>query len=350
METFLNPGIAILIMLLIAAIILWVIWPQNGLWAQLTRLNINSQRVLLEDALKILYDCEYRGAKCKLNDLAENLNLSKEKSEILLSRLQAIELVLKKENEYCLSDAGRSYALRVIRMHRIWERYLADETGIKDTEWHTQADFLEHKISDDEIDKIAAQIGNPVFDPHGDPIPTSDGDLPKYRGKTLEKLSEGDIARIIHIEDEPVEVYQQLSAEGLYPGMQIYILKTEKNKITFAADGGEYTLIPQFATGVTVEVVKGGEFTSVKPEQLSSLKIGEKAKISGISQNVRGQQRRRLMDLGIVPGREISAIMKSASGDPVGYRVMGTTIGIRKSQAEQIFIKNKKQEIHEYSK
>jgi len=75
-----------------------------------------------------------------------------------------------------------------------------------------------------------------------------------------------------------------------------------------------------------------------KHDVLSSLKIGEQAEVVGISPNCRGQQRRRLMDLGIVPGSNISAVMKSASGDPVGYRVMGTTIGIRKQHADQVFI------------
>ncbi len=82
---------------------------------------------------------------------------------------------------------------------------------------------------------------------------------------------------------------------------------------------------------------------------LSSLRIGEKAEIAGISPNCRGQQRRRLMDLGIVPGSLISAEMKSASGDPVGYRVMGATIGIRKKQADLIFIHKKNSNKNEYS-
>ncbi|SHE82612.1 DtxR family transcriptional regulator, Mn-dependent transcriptional regulator [Mariniphaga anaerophila] len=341
MEPFFNPIIAILLVLVAIAIIFWLLWPQKGLWAKLSKLNMNSRRVLLEDTLKFLYDCEYKGVEYKIQDLAKNLNTTKEKSEKLLKLLQTMELVSKEENTYRLNDAGRSYALRVVRMHRIWERYLADETGLNQTEWHTKADYLEHKMSDDEIDKLAAQIGNPVFDPHGDPIPTSNGELPDHKGKALSELKKGSIARIIHIEDEPVEVYQQLAAEGLYPGMQVYVLKAEKDKITFAADGQECTLIPQFAASITVEAIDKDKFTSEKPLQLSSLNIGEEAEIAGISPNFRGQQRRRLMDLGIVPGRRVAAIMQSASGDPVGYRIMGTTIGIRKSQADQIFIKNK---------
>ncbi len=350
MKTFFNPTIAILVAFLIAVLILWLFWPKKGLGARISKISMNNRRVLLEDALKFLYDCEYRGMECQSHNLAKKSNITTDKSEKLLERLRSMELIYEKDKKYHLTNAGRSYALRVVRMHRVWEQYLADKTGLKHTEWHTRADYLEHKVSDDDINKLAAQLGNPVFDPHGDPIPTSDGELPKYKGCPLNELNESDIARIIHIEDEPVEIYKQLVAEGLYPGMQVYILNAEKEKITFAADGEERTLIPQFASGITVEVLTEEKFASVKQKQLSSLKIGEKAEITGISPNCRGQQRRRLMDLGIVPGSRISAIMKSASGDPTGYRVMGTTIGIRKSQADLIFIENKEKESHEYSK
>jgi DtxR family Mn-dependent transcriptional regulator len=101
-------------------------------------------------------------------------------------------------------------------------------------------------------------------------------------------------------------------------------------------------LTPLFASYITVEELPGKAPMTRKYELLSSLGIGERAEIAGISPNCRGQQRRRLMDLGIVPGSPISAEIKSASGDPVGYRVMGTTIGIRKQQADMIFIHKSK--------
>lgn len=85
-------------------------------------------------------------------------------------------------------------------------------------------------------------------------------------------------------------------------------------------------------------------------EKLSSLGIGQKAEIMGISSDCRGEQRRRLMDLGFIPGSEIVALIKSASGDPVGYRIKETTIGIRKSQADMIFIRKALKNGNECSK
>ena len=123
--------------------------------------------------------------------------------------------------------------------------------------------------------------------------------------------------------------------------MQIYVTDITEKKITFVADGEECVLTPFFAGSITVERISSDEQQTIKPDVLSSLKIGENAEVLGISPNCRGQQRRRLMDLGIVPGSNISAVMKSASGDPVGYRVMGTTIGIRKQHADMVFINRK---------
>ncbi|MEA5128956.1 MAG: FeoA domain-containing protein [Proteiniphilum sp.] len=346
MENYYYTIISILIFVLLVLFLCGVFWPQKGLWAKLKKLNTDSQRVLLEDALKYLYDCEYKGTECKPENLSGNLGISKEKLNKLVKRLQLLELVASINGTYILTETGRSYALRVIRMHRIWERYLADETGLPHTEWHTQADYLEHTLTGENVEKLAARIGNPAFDPHGDPSPSATGELPTHKGRPLNELKEGDVARITHIEDEPVEIYQQLAVEGLYPGLQIYVLKSDKDSITFAADGEECVLIPRFAEAVTVEIVTGENVASVKQERLSSLKVGEKAEVVGISLNFQGQQRRRLMDLGIVPGQRISAIIQSASGDPVGYRVMGTTIGIRRSQADQVFIRNKEKDYY----
>jgi DtxR family Mn-dependent transcriptional regulator len=342
-----HPGYMLLGGLAAVALLVWVFWPQNGLLAIIGKARQNSKRVLLEDALKFLFDCEYKNMACGLNSIAGNLNISADQATRLMDRLRAMGLITMKGRSLQLTDTGRSYALRIIRIHRIWEKYLADETGVDQMEWHGAADFKEHLLSPEAAEQLAARIGNPVFDPHGDPIPSAEGELPEHKGVPLSNLREGDIARIIHIEDEPHAVYQQLVALGLYPGMQVYMLDIGEDKITFAADGEECVLAPLFADSITVEVIPEHAPMSAPPTLLSSLKIGEKAAIAGISPNCRGQQRRRLMDLGIVPGTLISAEIESASGDPVGYRILGATIGIRKSQADLIFIKKEKTDNHE---
>ncbi len=342
-----TPGATLLIGLLILGIIIWVFWPKKGLLSRWTRSSMNAQRVLLEDALKFVFDCEYKNIPCGLNSIAGNLNISTDKAAKLLDRLRTMGLIQMDDRAFELTDTGRSYALRIIRVHRIWERYLADETGVGQMEWHGEADYKEHRMSIEAADELAAQMGNPVFDPHGDPIPSAKGEIPDHKGQSLGSLKEGNIARIVHIEDEPKAIYQQLVALGLYPGMEVYILDITDGKITFAANGEECILTTLFASSITVELMPEKEERSPKYEVLTSLPIGHQAKIIGISPNCRGQQRRRLMDLGIVPGTVISAEMKSASGDPIGYRILGATIAIRKNQAQYIFIDKIEEKVHE---
>ncbi|MCB0636067.1 MAG: metal-dependent transcriptional regulator [Lewinella sp.] len=335
-----HPGWSLLLGVLAVALLAWVVWPRRGLLSLLGRARMNRQRVRLEDTLKFIFDCEYKHQPCGLHSVAGNLNISADKTTHLLDRLRGMGLVEMMDQNIRLTDTGRSYALRVIRVHRIWERYLADETSVGPVDWHGEADHQEHLMTAEAADALAAQMGNPVFDPHGDPIPSARGELPAHRGQPLHKLPEGRVARITHIEDEPSSIYEQLVALGLYPGMRVYVLDVTDGKITFAADGEECVLTSLFAGSITVEPLADAASLTVPSKQplLSALAVGDEATIAGISPNCRGQQRRRLMDFGIVPGTRVTAVMRSASGDPIGYRIMGTTIAIRKDQADLIFI------------
>jgi DtxR family Mn-dependent transcriptional regulator len=342
-----NPITSLIVGALCLLALVWVFWPKKGLLALLGRARMNRDRVALEDALKFLFDCEYKNIACGLNGIAGNLNISTDQAARLLDRLSSMGLINMENQAFRLTDSGRSYALRIIRVHRIWERYLADETGIDQMEWHGEADFREHHITPEAANKLAAQMGNPVFDPHGDPIPSAKGEFPAHRGQPLSTLQEGDIAMILHVEDEPRTIYEQLVALGLYPGMQVYVLDVADKKITFAANGEECILTSLFATSITVELQPEQVPMPQKYELLSGLDIGEQAKILAISPTCRGLQRRRLMDLGIVPGTIVSAEIRSASGDPVGYRIKGATIAIRKTQSDLIFVTKDIKETHE---
>lgn len=336
-----HSGITLLIGLLAIILLNWVFWPKKGGLALLKKLSSNNKRALLEDALKFIFDCEYNKNNCDVNGIAGRLNIAMDKAGRLINNLTSLELIVLNNQLISLTDEGRSYALRIVRIHRILERYLADQTSIAPADWHNEACRIEHLVSEEEAEKLAAKMGHPVFDPHGDPIPTPEGVLPSAKGVNLGSLKKGEMGRITHLEDEPKSIYEQLIVLGLYPGMQVYINEVTDKSITFLADGEECILTPLFAGYITVEKIESEEIQNQKQELLSTLKIGEHAEVIGISPNCRGQQRRRLMDFGIVPGSSISAVMKSASGDPVGYRVMGTTIGIRKQHAEQVFINRK---------
>lgn len=323
------------LILIIAAIVLY---PKNGLLAYFSSKKENAKKINMENALKHIYDYRSKGMNCTTNSLAGNIGVSRDQAFEIATALSALGLIKIDNGQLRLTPEGKIDALRIIRIHRVLESYLADQTGLHETDWHKVAENKEHNYTNDEIEEIAAKIGNPLFDPHGDPIPLSSGEIIKKDGKSLLQLEENDAGRIIHLEDEPPAIFAQLSALGLYPGMQVKIIEKNNKKIVFEANGEECTLAPLFAENITVEVIEEHELID-SFETLSALRIDEEAEVFGISGSIRGLQRRRLMDFGIVPGTRIRYSMKSPSGDPTAYEVRGTLVAIREHQAQQIFIK-----------
>jgi DtxR family Mn-dependent transcriptional regulator len=335
-----EPLVLLVIGTIVVIFFIILFYPQKGIIALWKKSNYASKKVLIEDALKYLYNCEYNNINCTLTGIAGNLSISADDSADIITRLEAMGMVTAHRDALSLTSEGRTYALRVIRVHRLWEKYLADETSLMETEWHQKAEEVEHQLTPEQADQLAAQIGNPVFDPHGDPIPSSSGEIPTRRGKLLTEMKPGEFTIITHIEDEPHAIYSQIVAEGLYPGMQIRMMEISDKRIKFIANGEECVLSPLIAKSITVGVLKFENPVEGKFKSLSTLKIGEKGKILGIAKSLRGQQRRRLMDLGIVPGTEVEAEMESFTGDPVAYRIRGASIALRKTQTDKIYLVN----------
>ncbi len=334
-----EPLNALIIFGLVATIVALVFFPTYGLFSRWKRNRRKMKRAVIEDALKHVFDCEYKNIFCTTESIAGSLLLSTDEAAKLLTLLSTMGLLVTFDNGVKLTAEGRSYALRIIRIHRLWERYLADETSVPPTEWHSSAELAEHKLTAAEVETLAAQIGNPNFDPHGDPIPTPSGEIPPKKGHSLLSLKSGEFADITHIEDEPEAVYAQLIAQGLYVGMQVMMIERSNEHVRFAADGKDIVLAPLLTNNVTVAPITEEEKRITSPlESLASLKIGEEATVLSISKAMRGQQRRRLMDLGVVPGTPIRAEMKSATGDPTAYNIRGALVALRQQHATMIFI------------
>jgi DtxR family Mn-dependent transcriptional regulator len=314
-------------------------FPRSGVIARWKRGRADKTRFSAEDALKHAYDCEYRGVACTIESIAGSLSVSTDVAARLVTRLYAMGLLLPDDTALRLTSEGRAYALRVIRIHRLWERYLADETSVRDVDWHRHAEHQEHRMTPAEADRLAAQLGNPQFDPHGDPIPTAAGDVPEQHGMPLTSLKQGEYAGVLHIEDEPHELFSQISALGFYPGMELQVLETNAERMRLDVNGEEVSLGPLLARTITVALLVDERRMAGPRATLATVRPGEEVQVVGISRICRGQQRRRMMDLGIVPGTTIGAEMESFAGDPVAYRVRGALVALRRAQAEQIFVK-----------
>jgi DtxR family Mn-dependent transcriptional regulator len=339
-----DPLIALTVGALLLAAVLAIVWPKRGLlarWQEAARVN---QRVRTEDALKHIHKCEMHGRRPTLESLAGALQLSTDEAASLLGHLQELRLVNAAGSDYILTADGREAALHIVRAHRLWERYLADQTGYSEQEWHEQAERLEHALQPEQVEALAAQLGNPTHDPHGDPIPDAAGNFVYHGGQPLTALSPDMPARIVHIEDEPETIYAQLVAEGLYPGMEVRLLEISPTRVRFWANGDEHLLAPLMAANVSVVPVEvaapaNGAVTAVETgETLAVLRPGQQGQVLAISPRCRGVERRRMMDLGILPGTVIAAELISPSGDPTAYRIRGAMIALRREQAQLINI------------
>ena len=237
-----------------------------------------------------------------------------------------------------LTDAGREYARRVIRAHRLLETYLARETTLPPDQWHAHAERREHELTHAEVNALADQLGRPRFDPHGDPIPTREGTLPPSSHTSLAEWPVDCPARIAHIEDEPAELFQRITALGLAPGQPLVVTRRHASHLELNAQGITLELVPEQAAQISVSTSPLPLASITGARRLSQIALGETTRVAGIAPACRGPQRSRLLDLGVVPGSPITAELRGISASPVAYRLRGTLIALRSDQAELILV------------
>jgi DtxR family Mn-dependent transcriptional regulator len=331
-----DPVLALVSFGLLLAVAAALFWPRKGLAARLLRLSRMTERVRLEDTLKHLYKCEYSGRLCSVSSVAGSVEVPRSRALHLLGRLEEQGLAQSVPDGFELTDEGRDYALHIVRTHRLLERYLADRTGVSPEDWHGEAERREHDLSPEDRESLAARLGHPVYDPHGDPIPTASGDLPPRTGVPLTTLEPGAVASIVHLGDEPREVYEALTREELTPLMAVRVLESSPGQVRFEAAGGERTLSSTIARSITVEPLPGADLVGEGGETLAEVEHGDTVRVVGIHSGLQGPQRRRLLDLGLVPGTLVEAELTGAGGDPVAYRIRGALIALRRDQSRWI--------------
>jgi DtxR family Mn-dependent transcriptional regulator len=237
-----------------------------------------------------------------------------------------------------LTPAGEQLALQVIRAHRLWERYLVDEARMPLVDVHAEAERREHTRSGDVLDAVDAALGHPSTDPHGDPIPTADGELARLSARPVTDWPVNSPARIVHLEDEPAAVFAQIDALGLRLGDTIRVLEADARRIVLSVGEDVHVLAPVVAANIFVgpAVPTDKERTTLR---LTALRPGRHATIDSLDDALRGYTRRRLLDLGLTPGTGIAAELSSFARDPVAYRVRGSLIALRSEQAAHVLVR-----------
>lgn len=334
-----QPATALLVFFAAVAVLAVVFWPRRGLVARTARLKRLTARVQIEDALKHALNAELAEQTATVDSLAGVLEIPRVKAHALFQRLTELGLARSVGAGVALTAEGRSYALRVLRTHRLLERYFADRTGVAPADWHELAEAREHRLTEAEVETLAARMGQPAYDPHGDPIPTAAGRLPPKHGVPLGALGPGETAVVVHVEDEPASVFHRLLALGLNVSVPVKMVRAEPNELEVLVGGVARRLDPLMATAITVERVAEAAGHTVLFERLDALKVGEAAEVVQIAPAVQGPQRRRLLDLGLLPGTRIEAEMMSPAGDPMAYRVRGALIALRRPQAQGVYIR-----------
>jgi DtxR family Mn-dependent transcriptional regulator len=325
------------VLFLLAGAVLLTVAAAVGVWLrrQLRRAQGRRRRIQIEDALKHIHDCQYRGVTATGASLAGALGISQGRAVTLVAVTERAGLVAAHGGGLVLTPLGRALALQVIRAHRIWERYMTDELGAALGDIHATAEAREHDLSIPEVDALDARLGHPSHDPHGDPIPSAGGDLERADATPLTDWPLRRAARVAHIEDEPPAVCAQILSEGLIPGTDLEVVESDEHGLHLRTSSHECWLPHIVAAGILVKAV------APEPPSLSlaMLSPGDSATVAAVT--TVGLARRRLMDLGVTPGVKVEAVMPSALGDPMAYRLRGSLIALRREQAAQVLVRDR---------
>lgn len=337
-----NALAALLLGSSLVAIAGLILWPGLGLLPRLRRERRMTDRVLAEDALKLMATREAARRPVSLEALAGSLEVDLNRAARVAELMVSSDLVERGEPGLALTEKGRTAALHLIRAHRIWESYLAENTGYRREEWHALADEQEHVLSEEVLGDLSRDLGYPRFDPDGDPIPRDRQDRNiRHSGRALTTMEEGSIVRVLHVEDEPQEVYSQLSAMGICPGVTLQVLENTPKHIRLWSEGNEQLVSPVLAANVAVKSLEV-ERSPADGERgiicLAEAEEGAPVKVVRIAEACRGAERRRFLDLGIVRGTVVVPEFRSPGGEPTAYLIKETLVALRQKQARQILV------------
>jgi DtxR family Mn-dependent transcriptional regulator len=332
-----TPLLGVIAGVAVGLAVIGLFWPGWGMVSRWRHATQIAQRVRAEDTLKHLYESEVNGVVPSLQSVAGAVRLSVDGVAEVLQGLQMRGLVAIEQEGIRLTPPGRELGLHVLRAHRLWESYLADRTGFPEAEWHARAHDLEHGLSPVEVDALSARLQHPIRDPHGDPIPTAAGEFSGQQGVPLPAAPLDQPLRILHMEDEPRAVYARLVAQGLHPDSVVRLLEVSPREVRLAAGGTEQVLDSLAAASISVTPSPERQRAEGPlGEPLSALRPGEEGRVLSISRRCRGLERRRFMDLGVLPGTVIRAELRSPNGDPTAYSIRDALIALRAEQAEAI--------------
>ncbi len=214
----------------------------------------------VQDYAKAVYALEVRaGAAVSTNELASRLGVTPGSVSAMVRKLAEFGIV---EHEpyrgVRLTDRGRRVALEVLRHHRLVELFLAEELGMSWDRVHEEAEVLEHVLSDDLERLIAARLGDPRVDPHGDPIPTAQFEIDERQTASLDELPAGAVGRFVRVSDSDPEMLRYLSIQGIELGDRVEVTGRQPfgGPVFMRVGDRELPLGGQLARAMRIEVAE----------------------------------------------------------------------------------------------
>ena len=300
--------------------------------AQTSVPGLTYRPVEAEDVLKIAYALKEAGHTLNEKELARSAGFSGGLSRELAGALIAFKWAeVNAQGVMHLTKTGEDRARELIRAHRLWERFLVDRKGIPLGAIHAEADRREHEMTSQEMKSLDIELGYPAWDPHGHAIPAQGGKVPSPQGHPLSEVSTpGSRLRILSLDDKPASLLAQLIALGLKPGVVVEVMDQESDLLRLKLNNN---IIPL--------AIAAARYVSVIPApalavQLGELPVGSRVRVVEIEGS--GKHQRRMLDMGFVPGAEVTVIRKAPLNDPTEYSVKDTAVALRQKDANSILV------------
>lgn len=207
----------------------------------------------MEDYLKNIYKLQSGSGAVTTTALADRMQVSTASATNMVKRLAEMGLVEHIPYKgFRLSRSGRLAALEVIRHHRLLELFLYEHLGVDLEEVHTEAEVLEHVLSERLEALIDRALGHPDTDPHGDPIPNREGEIREVAYPSLASLKEGEAATVRRVRDRDAGELRELAEKGLVPGTRFQVIRNDEQYLHLDVRGRRVRVSNRTAHGVHV--------------------------------------------------------------------------------------------------
>ncbi|MCW9707557.1 metal-dependent transcriptional regulator [Fodinibius salsisoli] len=214
----------------------------------------------IEDYLKAIFTLQSEGERASTTKIAESLEVSSASATNMIKRLSEMGLVdYQSYKGSKLTKSGKKIALEIIRHHRLLELYLLEVMGYSWDEVHDEAEKLEHHISEQFEDKIATLLDDPTHDPHGDPIPSKEGIMPRMDAQPLIEAEPNQEYILSRVKDQDPELLRYLEKIGMLPGIKIELKEKApfKGPLTLLVENEEQAIGHDVAKNIFVAKIKG---------------------------------------------------------------------------------------------